>query len=96
MQEALQNVSAHSQANGSNVTIDFLPDRLELTIQDNGRGFDLHALQQDGRVHLGLFSMRERAERLNGVLTVQSRPGQGTKVVLTVPVEPVMLNKCGD
>jgi len=96
VQEALQNVSAHSQANGSNVTINFLPDSLELTIQDDGRGFDLDALQQDGRVHLGLFSMRERAERLNGVLTVQSRPGQGTKVELTVPAESVMLNKCGD
>jgi signal transduction histidine kinase len=95
MQEALQNVSAHSQANGATVTINFLPDSLELTIQDNGRGFDFESLQQNDQVHLGLFSMRERAERLNGDLIVQSRPGQGTKIEVTVPIQPDVLTQSG-
>lgn len=91
MQEALQNVSAHAQAGQSNITLHFLPDTFKLTIQDDGQGFDLNIVQQNGLGHLGLFSMQERAERLKGGLDIQSQPGQGTQVELTVPVRAATL-----
>lgn len=96
MQEALQNVSAHSQAGWASVTVNFSPGTFELTVQDNGRGFDLKTVQQNGLGHLGLFSMTERAERLNGHLTIQSEPGRGTQVELTIPVETGTVAKPGD
>jgi len=53
---------------------------------DNGRGFDAdEALAQNTR-HLGLISMRERALAVKGELRVGARPGEGSRVVLTVPM----------
>jgi two-component system sensor histidine kinase DegS len=95
MQEALQNVSAHSQARWAKVSLNFSPDRLSLTIQDNGRGFELETVQQNGLGHLGLFSMRERAERLHGRLTIQSQSGQGTTVELTIPIQASLFEESG-
>ena len=95
MQEALQNVSAHSQAKWAGVSLNFLPDTLKLTIQDNGQGFELETVQQNGLGHLGLFSMRERAERLQGRLTIQTQPGQGTTVELTIPIQASLFEESG-
>jgi len=52
-----------------------------LTIEDDGRGFDLSAPHSG----LGLYSMRERAEALGGSFAVESAPGRGTKVAITLP-----------
>ncbi|MFQ5857091.1 MAG: GAF domain-containing protein, partial [Anaerolineae bacterium] len=83
-QEALTNVRRHAQA--SHVTVRLLreDDHLELTVADDGRGFD-PALPQ-GRHRVGLASMRERARSLGGQLTLATSPGQGTRVTVRVPL----------
>ena len=87
MQEALQNVSAHAQARQVEVLIAFSPKTLKLTVIDDGRGFDLAAVQQLHNGSFGLLSMRERAESLGGRLTIQTQPERGTQVELVVPIQ---------
>jgi signal transduction histidine kinase/putative methionine-R-sulfoxide reductase with GAF domain len=83
-QEALHNVAKH--ANASRVTVRLIVDtrRLELTVQDNGTGFDVDS--PAGRRTLGLTSMRERAVLLGGTCTVESTRGSGTTIRLSVPL----------
>lgn len=86
MQEALQNVSAHAQAGQAQVELAFTPDTCTLSVIDNGRGFDLTAVQQQSNGHLGLLGMQERAQSLGGYLHIEARPGAGTTVALSVPL----------
>jgi signal transduction histidine kinase len=80
-QEALANVARHSSASSVNVFLGYGANTVTLTINDNGRGFDASA-QHSG---LGLHSMQERAEALGGSFAVESTPGEGTKIVVTLP-----------
>ncbi len=82
-QEALANVSRHSAASRVEIALDYGPEAVALRVADNGRGFDLAAVEGRG---LGLTSMRERTAALGGVLQVQSAVGQGTRIVVQVPV----------
>jgi two-component system sensor histidine kinase DegS len=86
MQEALQNVSAHAQPRRAEVAIGFSAGAVTLTITDDGRGFDPEAVQRNRAGHFGIMGMQERAQSLGGVLTIQTGPGQGTQVRLSVPV----------
>lgn len=89
VQEALHNVVKHAGA--SAVTVSFRDGAgiaapgadVVVEIADDGRGFDPAGLAGDG--HLGLVTMRERAEDLGGRLEVRSRAGSGTRVILHVP-----------
>jgi len=80
-QEALTNCAKHAQA--KNVTLRLAADRghLMLTVADDGVGFDAESRGASG---LGLITMRERAEFLGGTLTVETRPGQGTRILVRV------------
>jgi len=83
-QEALTNVARHAQATRSEVRLHMDQDTLVLKVGDNGRGFEPESLPQ---VHiLGLAGMRERAVLVGGSLVVKSAPGQGTRVILRVPL----------
>ena len=82
LQEALANVARHSSAEKVDVRLHFKDDAVEFCLRDDGVGFDTQQ-QYDG---MGLDSMRERVESLNGVFTIESEPGQGTKVCLTIPI----------
>jgi two-component system nitrate/nitrite sensor histidine kinase NarX len=53
-------------------------------IRDDGKGFDPQAVPSD--MHVGLRIMRERAHRVGGSLDIRSQPGQGTEVILSLPV----------
>ncbi len=86
VQEALQNVSAHARASRANVITVFSPRRLKVTIIDDGQGFDIEAVRGKPPGHFGLLSMQERAESLGGHLTIQTQPGQGTRIELVVPI----------
>jgi NarL family two-component system sensor histidine kinase LiaS len=81
VQEALANVARHSSASSADVDLSCGTDGATLTIADDGCGFDTGE-QHDG---MGLHSMRERAESLGGEFTVESGPGQGTKISVTFP-----------
>ena len=76
-QEALNNVAKHAQAGQATVRISYQPERIELFIGDNGRGFILKGIMPD---HLGLNIMRERAEAIAAKLNIESQVGQGTSV----------------
>ena len=77
-QEALANVSRHSQAQRATVSLLQDSDAVTLTISDNGRGFDTSG----SHTGIGLHSMRERAEVLGGTFTINSSPGEGTCVTV--------------
>ena len=86
IREALTNVRKHSGADSVHLTLQSLEDdRVEVTIQDKGRGFDLDSEQQSGGRGFGLRFMRERAERIGGSLRIESQPGQGTRIVVSLP-----------
>ena len=82
-QEALANVRKHAGANTVEIALRPGGGRLRLSIQDDGRGFDLATASDGG---MGLLGMRERARLLGGTLRVDSRPGGGTGVLASVPV----------
>ena len=85
VQEALTNIHKHASASQVSIQAGFTPGHLHLTIEDNGSGFSLDDVGTASG-HLGLMSMSERARNLGGQLDIQSRPGQGTRLVLDVPV----------
>jgi signal transduction histidine kinase len=80
--EALVNVYRHSGTCEATVRLDIGMGHSCLEIEDHGRGFDPEtALRKRG--HLGLDGMRERAQEIGWNLSVQSQPGQGTRILLT-------------
>lgn len=87
-QEALRNVWKHSGTSKARVTVEFGDDKAILTVEDNGRGFELPERMDDLTVagKLGLAGMQERAQLIGGRLRLQSEPGKGTTVTLEVPV----------
>lgn len=86
--EALGNVVKHAHASRVDVVVEVLPpDRLALRIVDDGVGFDPEREFQSP-AGLGLAMITERAESIGGSAAVQSAPGRGTEVTITVPLEP--------
>jgi two-component system sensor histidine kinase DegS len=83
LQELLGNAARHSQATQVKVMLDMGDDRVRVSVDDNGRGFDPDAVQQGNS--LGLKLIRERAEMLGGSFDVDSSIGRGTRVTFTVP-----------
>jgi PAS domain S-box-containing protein len=81
-QESLRNVSKHAKADEVTVVLSSEDGVLQLSIADSGIGFDAAA-----RKGLGTHSMRERVRLVNGNLSVTSAPGQGTRVVVRVPLD---------
>ena len=78
VQEALTNVRKHADARGVVVRFGREGDAVLVAIRDDGRGFDLAAVEAAKGMHFGLLTMRERAESIGGALRVRSAPGQGT------------------
>lgn len=89
-QEALTNIVKHAYASQINLLLAFLPDEIILSIEDNGRGFDvpddLTKLARTGG--MGMLNMRQRMREIGGCLRLESFPGQGTSLVLSVPTVP--------
>lgn len=87
IQEALTNVRKHSGASTATVRLENRDGQLEITIEDDGCGFDATRIErQEGR-SFGMQSMRERVERAGGALLIDSAPGRGTRVIVRLPVE---------
>jgi signal transduction histidine kinase len=89
-QEALNNVRRHSQASKVVTQMEFHPDGVRMTINDDGQGFEVPERTGDlvATGKLGLIGMYERARLLDGTLLVQSEPGKGTTVIVDVPIQP--------
>ena len=87
VQEAVNNVLKHANAENCWIEIREKPDRLIATVRDDGAGFDVHELQAEyeTRGSWGLLSMLERASLIEARLSIASHPGAGTKMTLEVP-----------
>jgi signal transduction histidine kinase/ligand-binding sensor domain-containing protein len=83
--EAVINAWRHSQANQITVRFEYSASRLTLSVVDDGRGMDATMSTRGRPEHWGLQGMRERASRMGARLHIESRIGQGTRVVLTIP-----------
>jgi two-component system, NarL family, sensor kinase len=84
-QESLQNIVKHSGADKIKIVLAQTSRQTRLTVSDRGQGFLRSAVSRKGG--LGLLSMEERALSIGGRLTVNSAPGKGTEVCLTIPTE---------
>ncbi|HEU0292168.1 MAG TPA: ATP-binding protein [Anaerolineales bacterium] len=85
-QEALSNVRKHSRTERVRVELSREDDCLILRVQDWGQGFDASLIQQDEAEHLGLVSMQERTQMIGGVCKIESQPGRGTRVDVSIPL----------
>jgi len=90
IQEAISNVKRH--ANEENVWLTAIRrgDEFQVVVKDDGEGFDLTEVERsyDRRGKLGLLNMRERAEMIEGRLSIESALGKGTTITLNVPLPP--------
>jgi signal transduction histidine kinase len=84
-QEAMHNTVKHARATRVDLTLSRFDGFVRLVIADNGKGFDVSGSFPG---HLGLHTMRERAERLGGTFTLDSTPGRGSRIEVTVPSRP--------
>lgn len=83
-QESLTNVLRHSKATQVKATLNASHELLILHIADNGIGFN--AIENESKKTLGLLGMKERTLIMGGTYEITSKPGNGTTVVITVPV----------
>jgi signal transduction histidine kinase len=88
VQEAITNIARHSKADTALIQCAERDGNLTIEIEDDGEGFDMAGLPPPGSRQrgLGLLGMRERVELLGGTLEVDSAPGQGVRIMLTVPL----------
>ncbi len=82
VQEALTNVRKHASATRAWVSLEVNGNILELTIGDNGNGFDVEGHRLNDRSRFGLSTMRERAEAIEAEFNLDSVPGAGTRVTV--------------
>ncbi len=88
LQEGLTNCAKHGQASQVEVSLKRDGEVVQLSIQDNGQGFDLaDTLSDQNETGIGLIDMQERLESLNGRMNVYSKPGAGARLVATIPLE---------
>jgi len=82
-QEALANVRQHAQATKATVQLVLTPAAVTLTIEDDGRGFDMAQVSPN---RFGLVGLNERVKLLNGRFRLESSPGEGTRVEVRLPL----------
>lgn len=83
--ECLTNITRHAQASNVWLAVTVDGEALDMTIRDDGLGFDVQRVEKQG--HYGLLGMRERARLLGGAVVVNSEIGTGTEVKITLPLE---------
>ena len=89
IQEACNNVIKHAQADNLSIKMNYTEEDVEIYIEDDGIGFDLEEITHLEKVDnsgIGISMMRERVYLLGGKLEIESKPGEGTKVVVRVPI----------
>ncbi|NME88982.1 sensor histidine kinase [Corynebacterium stationis] len=87
-QGAVGNVAKHAQATRARITVSYSDDAVRVDIVDNGVGFDVKAVESRpaGLGHIGLAAMKRRAEEVSGEVVIESSPGNGTAVSVSVPL----------
>jgi signal transduction histidine kinase len=87
-QEALNNIVKHTSATRVHVSLVMKENKISLSIEDNGHGFDLEKTMEDthGQSPFGLLIMQERAEQLNGEFSIESGKEKGTYLFVEIPL----------
>jgi len=88
VRELLLNVVKHSGADSASASVRRTDGRIDISVSDSGRGFDAEAVLSGNGPHAcgyGLFSISERMVAMGGRMSIESRPGNGTRVTLSVP-----------
>jgi signal transduction histidine kinase len=85
IQETLTNIARHAQAKSASILVERHGGMVRTFVEDDGIGFDARA--NHGERHLGLLGMRERAELLNGTVTIDSSLEHGTSVFIEIPLQ---------
>ncbi len=86
VQELLNNAVKHAAANEVSIVMDYQPEKLSITVHDNGKGFDVEAM--DSVQHnngLGLRNMHNRMTLIKGSITINSKPMEGTTAIIELP-----------
>lgn len=87
-QEALNNALKYAEAKTIQVGLSYSEQSVRLSVRDDGRGFVPETVLSGAAGHLGLQSLRSRARKIGGHLTLTSAPGQGTTIEISVPLNP--------
>ena len=89
VRELLINVVKHAQASKVKVSIRKVKDNIRVSVEDDGLGFDPVEVTSmaSKKAEFGLFSIRERLEQLGGLIEIDSVPGRGSKITMTVPLK---------
>ena len=90
-QEALTNVVRHAHATGAEVRLRTADGELELTVSDDGEGFDVAAARACPAASVGLFGMAERVALVGGTIELISRKGAGTRIAVRAPLREEIL-----
>lgn len=89
VQELLNNIVKHADADDINIEMHYLSDKLVITVKDNGRGFDTRAVRSSESSNgLGLRNMATRMNLISGSIDIRSNPGSGTKATIELPKLP--------
>ena len=88
VREALNNIHKHSGSTRAAVSMSKIDEKLEVTVEDNGKGFPFsgaYSLDELELLRLGPVSVKRRVRLLGGEMNLESRPGQGTTLMLRIP-----------
>lgn len=88
--EILHNIEKHSKASHIDILLDWGDEKLNISVSDNGGGFDSNLVQSNE--HFGLQIMRERIANIDGIITINSSLGSGTVVSISVPTKSIMMD----
>jgi signal transduction histidine kinase len=93
IEEAVNNAKKHADASHIWVRLAVEGDLLVAQVVDNGRGFDVQTIDSDygSRGSLGMINLKERAELVEGNISIESTPGEGTRITLVVPTQRELL-----
>ncbi len=86
IQECINNAIKHAQASSIRIISSFHPGKVELTVQDNGKGFDKSTLEHKASRAFGMINMEERIKMLRGKLDLESAANKGTKLTFSIPI----------
>jgi len=83
----LTNIARHAEAQTASIFIECKPEKVLAIIEDDGKGFDIDAVQQQ-EGHLGIYGIRERVALLSGSVEIESTIGLGTSLFVEIPLQP--------
>jgi signal transduction histidine kinase/ligand-binding sensor domain-containing protein len=81
--ESFNNIAKHAWCNTVKVSLKYIPNKIHLTVKDDGKGFDMTHVRFFGN---GLHNMQNRIEQISGEYKIASKPGEGTEIEIIIPV----------